>query len=142
VTIKETAGKILLYFYQLQRTVPASMPYRQVVFIDKPDGTVSLTTDKKWLTNDLSDINRKSADVYNAFHFLVNKKFLQVRERSTSGTHIFVAIKVSDVGIDLIEGVETGSEGQQAFTTTFNISAEGATDVDSFIKDNLSMLMD
>lgn len=141
MTIKETAGKMLLYFYQLQRTVPAAMPYRQLGFLDKADGGVSMTSDKKWLTKDLLDINSSAADIYNAFRFLLHKGFIHSVERATTGKRIYIGVQVTHTGIDIIEGIEQGHEGQREFGTAFNISADGNSDVDGFIKEQLSELL-
>lgn len=142
MTIKETAGKILLYFYQLQRTVPLSMPYRQLGFIDKKNGGgVFLTSDKKWLTSNLLDINPSSTDVFNAYLFLRDKNFIQSRERMTADAKIYVGIQLTALGIDVIEGVEGGPEGQQNFTATFNIPVDGGATIESVISENLSILV-
>ena len=142
VTIKETAGKILLYFYQLQRTVPASMTYRQLGFIDKTNGGVSLSTDKKWLTKDLLDINPQPTDVFNAYVYLIDKGYINTEGRAASGKRIFVGIRVTGSGIDIVEGIERGKEGQHDFTTVFNITVTGHTKVESLIKENLSNLLE
>ena len=73
MTIKETAGKTLLYFYQLQRTVPLEMQSRQIGFINKKESGLGLTSDKKWLTNDLVDINPSTIDIFNAFMYLLER---------------------------------------------------------------------
>jgi hypothetical protein len=66
---------MLLYFYQLQRTAPLTMPYRQIGFVTKKEGGVGVTSDKKWLTKDLLSINPGSNDIFNAFLFLMKKNF-------------------------------------------------------------------
>jgi len=142
VTIKETAGKILLYFYQLQRTVPLTMKYRQLGFVDRKSGGMYLTSDKKWLTNNLLDINPVSTDVLNAFTFLIDKGFIQSLERATGEATIYVGIQLSATGIDVVEGIEGGSEGKQTFTSTFNIQVDSNANIESVIKDNLSALLE
>lgn len=141
MTIKETAGKVLLYFYQVQRTAPSSMRRRQLGFIDKADGGVSLTSDKKWLVNDLQDINPRSADTYNAFMFLLDKGLIRAEERAAANARIYMGLFISSKGIDMIEGVENGADGQQAFAATFNISVGHDASVDSLIKENLNTLL-
>jgi len=142
VTIKETAGKILLYFYQLQRTVPLTMKYRQLGFVDRKTGGMYLTSDKKWLTNNLLDINPVSTDVLNAFTFLIDKGFIQSLERTTGEATIYVGIQLSATGIDVVEGIEGGAEGKQTFTSTFNIQVDSSATIESVIKDNLSALLE
>jgi len=142
VTIKETAGKILLYFYQLQRTVPLTMKYRQLGFVDRKSGSLYLTSDKKWLTNNLLDINPVSTDIFNAFTFLIDKGFIQTLERTTGEAKIYVGIQLSSVGIDIVEGIEGGPDGKQVFASSFNIPVDGGADIESVIKDNLSILLE
>ena len=142
MTIKETAGKILLYFYQLQRTVPLTMKNRQLGFVDRKNGGLYLTSDKKWLTNNLLDINPASADILNAITFLIDKNFIQSLERTTGEAKIYVGIQLSATGIDIVEGIEGGSDGKQAFTSTFNILVDGSANIESVIKDNLSALLE
>lgn len=141
MTIKETAGKMLLYLYQLQRTVPSSMQYRQLGFIDKPDGKVGLTSDKKWLTRDLLDISSQSSDVFNGFTFLVDKGFIRSQERNTSGARIYVGIHLTAAGIDVIEGVEHGSDGKNVFASTFNIPVGDSMNVETLIQENVGALL-
>lgn len=142
MTIKETAGKILLYFYQLQRTVPLTMKYRQLGFIDRKSGGLYLTSDKKWLTNNLLDINPVSTDVLNAFTFLIDKGFIQTRERATAEAKIYVGIQLTSTGIDVIEGIEGGPEGKQEFSSTFNIQIENGANIEAVTNDNLGHLME
>lgn len=141
MTIKETAGKALLYFYQLQRTVPASMSGRQLGFFDKENGGVSLTSDKKWLTKDLLDINSSSTDIFNAYTFLLDKGFIRSQERTAKAKKIYVGIYVTDTGIDIVEGIERGHDGHEEFTKMFNISVGSGANVESLIKDNLHTLL-
>jgi len=142
VTIKETAGKILLYFYQLQRTVPLTMKYRQLGFVDRKNGGMYLTSDKKWLTNNLLDINPVSTDVLNAFTFLIDKGYIQTLERTAGEAKIYVGIQLSSAGIDVVEGIEGGPEGKQAFASNFNIPVNDSANIESVIKDNLSILLE
>lgn len=141
MTIKETAGKVLLYFYQLQRTAPLAMPYRQLGFIDKKEKGVGLTSDKKWFTKDLLGINPSSSDIYNAFLFLRSKGYIQSTERVTAGAIIYVGTRLTGDGIDVVEGIERGREGKHEFELAFNIKVEGGN-VDSLIKEHLGALLD
>lgn len=140
MTIKETAGKILLYFYQLQRTVPLSMQNRQLGFISKKDGGVSLTSDKKWLTDNLLAINPKSADILNAFMFLRDKGYIASKERASGEARVYVGVQILGTGIDIVEGIERGDDGKHEFNVAFNIAVKSGVDVERLISDNLSML--
>lgn len=140
MTIKETAGKVLLYFYQLQRAAPLSMPRHQVGFIDRKDKGVGLTSDKRWLSKDLQDINPTGTDVLNAFMFLLNKDFIESRGRVTPEARIYVGIQLTANGIDIVEGVERGREGRREFEATFNIRVEDDISVDNLMRENLKNL--
>ena len=118
------------------------MTYRQLGFIDKTNGGVSLSTDKKWLTKDLLDINPQPTDVFNAYVYLIDKGYINTEGRAASGKRIFVGIRVTGSGIDIVEGIERGKEGQHDFTTVFNITVTGHTKVESLIKENLSNLLE
>lgn len=140
MTIKETAGKALLYFYQLQRTDPLSMPYRQLAFISKKGTGVAFTSDKKAFANDLLGLNPSSTDFFNAFTFLVDKGFIVTQERSNANARVYVGAQVTSKGIDVIEGIEGGAEGKRHFESMFNIKADVAT-VDGVIKNQLKAIL-
>lgn len=142
MTIKETAGKVLLYFYQLQRTVPLTMRYRQLGFIDRKNGGLYVTSDKKWLTNNLMDINPKSIDLLNAFMYLLDKGYIQSSERATAEATVYVGTQLTHKGIDVIEGVESGADGRQIFNATFNIKVADGTNIEQLIDENLSSLLE
>lgn len=142
MTIKETAGKTLLYFYQLQRTVPLTMKYRQLGFVDRKNGGLFLTSDKKWLTNNLQDINPVSTDIFNAFIFLIDKGLIQSRERLTAEARIYVGIQLTSKGIDLVEGIEGSAEAKQKFSDSFNIPVAATADIETVINENLSILLE
>lgn len=141
MTIKETAGKMLLYFYQLQRTVPLEMRHRQLVFVTRPDGGIIMSSDKKWLAKDLLDISGKSVDALNALMFLRGKKMIYSVERVVVGKRLYVGVQLTDRGIDVIEGVERGQSGQDDFTTMFNIAIDHDLDVDHLVKQQLGSLL-
>lgn len=141
MTIKETAGKTLLYFYQLQRTIPSGMKQRQLGFVDKKDGGVSLTTDKKWLTKDLLDINPRAADALNAFMFLLDKGLVQSDERAARGARVYVGVQLTGLAFDLIEGVEYNEEGRHNFGVMFNLAVQSSTDVETLMREHLGELM-
>lgn len=142
MTIKETAGKVLLYFYQLQRTVPLSMRYRQLGFINKKTGGMGLTSDKKWLTGNLLDINPSSTDIFNAFMFLTDKGLIRSKGRATAEARIYVGIHLTDAGVDIVEGIERGPDGKQDFNMIFNIAVADNMNVEGLIRENLGMLSD
>ena len=142
MTIKETAGKILLYFYQLQRAAPSSMQYRQLAFVDKPNGKMGMTTDKKWLTKDLLEITRSSSDALNAFMYLRAKRYIDSTERASVGKRIYVGIQLTGNGIDIVESLEHSSGGRQAFSAAFNMDVQSGASIDDLIKQHLGSILD
>lgn len=141
MTIKETAGKVLLYFYQLQRVAPLSLRHRQVGFLTKKDGGVSLTSDKKWLTTNLLDINPSSTDVFNAFTYLLNKGYLRSNERASAEARVHVGIQLTAEGIDIVEAIEGGPDGQHEFQRAFNIIVESSATVDTVVNAHLKEII-
>src|SRR6478736_5811635 len=111
------------------------MRQRQLGFLEKKDGGLALTSDKKWLTKDLLDINPAVADLLNAFMFLRDKRYIQSEERATAAARIYVGIQLTGLGIDIIEGVERDREGKNAFTETFNIEVADNIDMDRLVKE-------
>jgi len=118
------------------------MKYRQLGFVDRKTGGLYVTSDKKWLTNNLLDINSNATDVFNAFTFLIDKGFIQTRERTTGEAKIYVGIQLSSNGIDVVEGIEGGPDGKQAFMSTFNIQVGSSADIEAVIHENLSVLLE
>lgn len=141
MTIKETAGRILLYLYQLQRTSPASMQSRQLGFINKPDDRLALTSDKKWLTHDLLDLGSQVSGVFNGFTFLIDKGYIRAEERANKDARIYVGIRLTADGIDVVESVEMGNAGREMFAATFNIATDSGTNVETLIKANVTDLL-
>lgn len=139
MTIKETAGKALLYFYQLQRTDPLSMPLRQLAFISRKTGGVVFTSDKKAFAKDILELNPSSTDFYNAFSFLVSKGFIETEERANPTTRVYVGALVTAKGIDVVEGVEASADGKRKFEDTFAIRAEST--VDALVRTQLKSLI-
>lgn len=141
MTIKETAGKVLLYFYQLQRTDPLSMQYRQLAFISKKGAGVAFTSDKKPFAKDLLDLNPNATDFFNAFLFLVDKKFIVTEERANAHARVFVGAQVTDKGIDVIEGIEGSDRNREFFEDNFNISVSKGTTIDSLVRAQLKAIL-
>jgi len=118
------------------------MQYRQLGFINKKAGGMGLTSDKKWLTNNLLDINSSSNDIFNAFTFLIDKGFVNTTERATAEARIYVGVQLTMKGIDMVEGIERGDDGKHEFNVTFNIKVPESMDVEALIAEHLSMLSD
>jgi len=118
------------------------MKNRQLGFINKKTGGMGMTSDKKWLTNNLLDINPASTDVFNAFVYLLDKGFIQSQERASAEARIYVGFQLTGKGIDIVEGVERGQDGKEDFNHVFNIEVGNSIGVEELISQNLSMLSD
>lgn len=121
ITIKETAGKVLLYAYQLQRINPLVMPHCQIGFLNKGDKGMGLTSDKQWLMKDLKSINPAAVDVYNALNFLLDKGYITSRHKVSASAQVYIGMQLTSNGIDIVEGVDGGSTGKKEFEKAFNI---------------------
>lgn len=140
MTIKATAGKLLLYIYKLQRSAPLDMLKRQLVFVDKQSRGVSLTSDKVWLAKDMLEINPSGADVYNAFQFLVDQGYIKSKTKAVQGAKIYAEIELTSNGFNIIEDIETGDEGARNFHDKFSLMVNGGTKVDLLVDEQLSSL--
>lgn len=132
MSIKQTAGKILLALYALQRENPVKLEQSQIVF--QLQGTVTLNGDD-WLIKILHDINTNDSDLYNSINYLLNKS-LVIRKNSTGamGAITLRGISLTDVGIDVIEGIEQGEEPQKVIKSLFNFTLSPKVTVDSLVK--------
>lgn len=139
MTVKATAGKLLLYIYKLQRTAPLDMLKRQIVFVDKQSKGVSLTSDKVWLAKDLLEI-AGGADIYNAFQFLLNQDFVSAQSKAVPNARIYAEIELTSQGFTIVEDVESGAEGAQAFRDKFNLDVRSGQKIDRVIEEQLSSL--
>lgn len=130
MTVKETAGKLLLYFYQLQRTAPLQVRVRQIVFSnDGPASRLSVMADKRWLVSDLQSLSSSAEDLMNGMHYLKDNGFIRTSERSSSEKRAYTGFELTAQGIALIEGVELDSSGVAAFNQAFNLDLGSETKV-------------
>lgn len=139
MTIKETAGKILLALYYLQTNNPVDLEQTSIVFIaaSKP----KLDTKSKF-KNMLHDINDNDAVLYNAFNYLLEKRLIAKKNNKTIyGGMFLLGLHVTHEGIDVIEGVEQGPEQQQVFKSLFNITFSPKIKVDSLVKSEVGNIV-
>ena len=139
MTVKATAGKLLLYIYKLQRTAPLDMLKRQIVFVDKQPKGLALTSDKVWLAKDLLEI-AGGADIYNAFQFLLNQDFVSARSKAVPNARIYAEIELTSLGFTIVEDIESGAEGAQLFRDKFSLDVRSGQKIDRVIEEQLSSL--
>lgn len=139
MTIKEIAGKILLYYYEIQRENPVKLHQATTFFELKPPGEFKSIGGNDEINTNLLKISDSTPDLYNAFNYLRQQGMLAT-DSNISNQYNFHGMYVSDRGIDIIEGIERGEEEKRQFNITFNINVENNMNVESLVKANLSML--
>lgn len=140
MTIKEIAGKVLLYLYEIQREQPAKLLFIVIEFDELPGGRFSLNCSENKIKTALLKISENPNDIYNAHRYLVDKNFIQSSEQAMAGSGAYIGCLLTDHGVDIIESIERGNEEKARFNLTFNIKVENNMNVESLIKANLSAL--
>lgn len=132
MTIKQTAGKVLLSLYALQLDNPVKLEQSQILFIylSKP----KLEADK-WLKDILHSITESDALLLNAFNYLLGKGLIANRNaKGSMGSLSLRGLHLTDMGIDVIEGVEQGTEGQKIVKSLFSFNFNANISLDSLLK--------
>lgn len=134
MTIKETAGKVLLVLYSMQIDNPVKLDEKQIVFgaSSKP----KLETDSGFKKT-LYEISEDDTALYNAFNYLLDIGFIAKRnKKDMMGGMLLIGIHLTYAGIDVIEAVEQGEEGQKVIKSlfNFNFTFSPKMKVDSLVK--------
>ncbi len=144
--IKTIAGKILLYFYSLQRTDYTKLHHATLEFFMKyvePRKKPSL----KWmrrgndLENGLAKISHNDHNIYNALRYLHDSGFIEMSNSPDTARAIFLNFRVSNAGVDIIESIERGSEEKRKFNIIFNIKLADNINIDSLLKAEIGSLL-
>lgn len=139
MTIQETAGRLLVYFYQLQKTAPLQVRTRQFIFTsDHPTSRLSLVTDKRWLTSDLQSISKSGEDMLNAMLYLQQLAFIRTTERSDSQKRVYTGCELTAKGVAIIEAVSFSDEGVDNFSHSFGMHIDGPISLDGLTEQMLS----
>ena len=137
--IKTIAGKILLYFYLLQRKNITDLnlamlnfsfkrsPNNQVDGMEMPGREKTILKDEKF--EGYSDV-----DIFNALMYLSDSYLIDYKEsKSTAGSHLH-QLKITASGINIIEGIERGEEEKREFNVTFNFNVQNNVTLESLLK--------
>jgi len=134
MTIKETAGKILLVLYSLQIENPIKLKNDLILIktIDRPviegnDGVAG------WLHKITDDDTR----LYNGLQYLFDKHLIaKSNNKNAMGAYLIRGLYVTDLGLDIIQGVEQGEESQKKLKSlfNFNFTISPKIQVDSLVK--------
>ena len=141
MTIKETAGKVLLVLYALQIENPIKLEQTSVVLksLNKP----KLET-KSWLKDILHQVSDNDGHLYNAFSYLLDKGLLSRGDTTVPmGAIVLTGIHITGAGIDIIEGVEQGPEQRSVIKSLFslNINVRNTITVDSLLKGEVGSIV-
>jgi len=144
--IKTIAGKILLYFYSIQRSDYAKLhdfvlKFQMRHFSDKNEKSPKVIHKDNEIVQNLLKIARDDNNVYNALKYLEDKGFIEMSKSSDNVSDNLLNFSVSSVGIDIIEGIERGKEEKREFNIIFNIKVADNINIESLIKAELGSLI-
>lgn len=132
MSIKQTAGRILLSLYVIQLDNPTELEQASVVF--QSSSNIELDTDE-WLENILHSINDNDAILYNAFNYLLEKGLIAKKNsKGLMSGLLLIGLHITASGIDIIEGIEQGEEPQKIVKSLFNFNFSSKVTIDSLVK--------
>lgn len=138
-SIKKIAGDLLIYFYVRQRK--RGFSDMSIIEFGSAD-ELGVVADSSSLSKEIVKITNNSAtDAYNALRYLEEKGFVAFKEDKTNISDLFHNIRVTALGVDIIEGVERGEEERNDFHVTFNIKLAENINIESLIKNELGSLI-
>jgi hypothetical protein len=134
MTIKETAGKIVLLLYAVQINNPAKLDNSHITFSmpNKPKLEAG-----SWLKRALREVSDNDALLYNALNYLLEKGLISKRNtKDIMGGMLLIGPHLTADGVDIIEGIEQGEEKQKIVKSlfNFNFSLSPTMKVDSLVK--------
>lgn len=143
--IKTIAGKILLYFYLIQRNDYAKLhdlvlEFQMRHFSNKDDESPQITHKENAVAQNLLKISGNDNNVYNALIYLQDKGFIEMRKIPDNVNDNFLNFSVSSAGIDIIESIERGESEKKEFNIIFNIKLADNINVENLIKAELGSL--
>jgi len=143
--IKKIAGKMLLYFYTLQRNDYSSLYDFGLSFqmrhFPKGEKSPAINDKNNEISQTLIKISGNDNNAYNALIYLCEKGFINMSKTSDNVSDHFLNINVSSEGIDIIEGIERGETEKKEFNIIFNIKIADNINIESLIKTELGSLI-
>lgn len=149
-SIKTIAGDLLLFFYARQRktgTIEDIIEFQNDRYKEQFVGDPSELKGQELKANSqlskgILEISEDSNNAYNALRYLKEKGFISWKKDRISGvSEVFLNLRVSASGIDIIEGIERGENEKAQFNFFFNIKLADNIKVDSLIKLQLDSLI-
>ncbi len=145
-SIKTIAGRILLYFYSVQRSDYAKLndsiiEFQIRGFSGKSDKSPQLKKKGSEVVSDLLKISENDNDIYNALVYLHDKNLIKMTKSPDNISDNLINISVSSTGIDMVEGIERGERERKNFYITFNIKLADNVNIENLIKAELGSLL-
>lgn len=138
--IKTIAGEVLLYFYLLQRKSATDLnfailnfklkltPETKIEGVEMQERQMSILKEEKF--DAYSDV-----DLFNSLTYLSELGLILYEEiKDISGGSHFAQLKITALGINIIEGIEQGEEEKREFNVTFNFNVQNNVTVESLLK--------
>lgn len=137
--INKIAGRLLLYFYALQRQ--NAFPSMEIVsFFGIQENKTEMESSSNFVKGMLKVSKKSAADIYNSLRYLKEKRFIDFKEVKTTIGDLLHNIEVTAWGVDIVEGIERSEEEKKKFNITFNIKIADNINIDSLIKNELGSL--
>ncbi len=132
MSVKQTAGKILLSLYVIQLDDPTKLGQTGIVFAAVSNMKVDT---QSWLKDILHSISKDDILLYNAFNYLLEKGLIAKKNnKEIMGGLLLLGLHLTANGIDVIEGIEQGEEPQKAIKSLFNFNFTSKVSIDSLVK--------
>lgn len=135
-SIKTIAGEVLLYFYAVQR----KNGFGSMEVLSFSDWDNIHIAGQGQIADDIIKIDNNAANIYNSLLYLEGKHFLSFNSSRSTGGDSFMDFRVTDTGIDIVEGVERDEPAKQNFTVNFNIKLADNVTIESLLKTELGSI--
>jgi len=143
--IKTIAGKVLLYFYFVQRTDYAKLldtvlNFQMRNFNERVETLPILGSQDSSVIKNLLKVTDNANNLYNGLRYLADKAFIEMKYTPSRTNDHFSLFRVLPGGVDVIEAIERGKEEKEEFYTTFNIKVADKTDIERLLEKQLGSL--
>ena len=141
--IKTIAGEILLYLYYIQRKCFSELNDAMIRFEFGSFNNKETNFSQRELS--ILNLDKFSSysdnDILNAVNYLNDSGLIYFKESKDNIGTILFNFKLTDLGIDLIEGIERGDDEKKNFNVTFNFNINNDVTIESLIKTEFGSLI-
>ncbi len=143
--IKTIAGKVLLYFYYVQRTDTAKLfdlvlNFQMRDLNSRQEEMPILGRTDTLVQKNLLKLTDTANNLFNALRYLRDLDFIEMKYSPDRTNDHFSLFRVKSGGVDAIEAILRGKEEKEEFYTTFNIKLPDKTDIESLLEKQLGSL--